>query len=232
MAEVTIMQQEALKEHSKLLARMKLDRSKLYGLILEHMSVESKDKVAQEADYETWHKETDPEKLWQAIVKSHKVDCVSNVSQVKELTAQKAYQQIKQGPFESLAQFSEQFRETYRSYKNTSTATNPVNIEEKEQAMDFFHALDTGRYGAFKTSMLNGWAAGAFDPVIPSTRYIGQLAPGLSRYLVEREGQQFHTLPLRKVLNRQQPRRNKNNCENRNSNKQQRLLQRARQPKT
>jgi hypothetical protein len=163
-AEVMIMRQEALKEHSKLLARMKLDRPKLYGLILEHMSVESKDEVAQEADYETWHKATDPEKLWQAIVKTHKVDCVSNVSQVKELTARKAYQQIKQGPFESLAQFSERFRETYRSYKNTLTATNPVNIEEKEQAMDFFHALDAGRYGAFKTSMLNGWAAGAFDP--------------------------------------------------------------------
>ncbi len=31
------------------------------------------------ADYEKWHKETDPEKLWQAIIKSHKVDCVSNV---------------------------------------------------------------------------------------------------------------------------------------------------------
>jgi hypothetical protein len=163
-AEVTIMRQEALKEHSKLLARMKLDRPKMYGLILEHMSVESKDEVAQEADYETWHKATDPEKLWQAIVKTHKVDCVSNVSQVKELTARKAYQQIKQGPFELLAQFSERFRETYRSYKNTSTATNPGNIEEKEQAMDFFHAIDTGRYGAFKTSMLNGWAAGAFDP--------------------------------------------------------------------
>ena len=30
--------------------------------------------------------------------------------------------------------------------------------------MDFFHALDAGRYEAFKTSMLNGWAAGASDP--------------------------------------------------------------------
>jgi len=30
--------------------------------------------------------------------------------------------------------------------------------------MDFFHGLDQGRYGAFKTSMLNGWAAGAFNP--------------------------------------------------------------------
>jgi hypothetical protein len=43
-------------------------------------------------------------------------------------------------------------------------ATSPVDIEEKEQAMDFFHELDQGRYGAFKMSLLNGWAAGAFDP--------------------------------------------------------------------
>jgi hypothetical protein len=85
--------------------------------------------------------------------------------QAKELMARKAYQQIKQGPFESLAKFSERFRETYQSYKNTSMATSPVNIEEKEQAMDFFHALDAGRYGTCKTSMLNGWAAGAFDPL-------------------------------------------------------------------
>jgi hypothetical protein len=163
-AEQAIMRQEALKEHSKLIANMKLDRPKLYGLILEHMSVESKDEVAQDADYETWHKATDPEKLWQTKVKTHKVDCVSNVSQVKELTARKVYQQIKQGPFKSLAQFSERFRETYQSYKNTSMSTSPVIIEEKEQAMDFFHELVAGRYGTFKTSMLNGWAAGAFDP--------------------------------------------------------------------
>jgi hypothetical protein len=31
--------------------------------------------------------------------------------------------------------------------------------------MDFFHGLDKGRYGAFKTDMLNSWAAGAFEPL-------------------------------------------------------------------
>ncbi len=30
--------------------------------------------------------------------------------------------------------------------------------------MDFFHGLDSGRYGAFKTSMINGWSTTAFDP--------------------------------------------------------------------
>jgi hypothetical protein len=52
-------------------------------------------------DYEVLHNNTDPDKLWQAIIKMYKVDCVSNVMQVKEL---------------------------------------------------------------FKTSMLNSWAVGAFDP--------------------------------------------------------------------
>jgi hypothetical protein len=30
--------------------------------------------------------------------------------------------------------------------------------------MDFFHGLGQGRYAVFKTKMLNGWAAGAFEP--------------------------------------------------------------------
>jgi hypothetical protein len=39
-----------------------------------------------------------------------------------------------------------------------------VDIKEEEQAMDFFHGLDNGRYAAFKSNMLNGWAAEAFNP--------------------------------------------------------------------
>jgi len=79
------------------------------------MSPESKDEVAQDPDYDDWSKATDREKLWQAIVKTHKIDCVTSVDAVKELAARKAYQLIKQGPFETLAQYSEWFRETYRA---------------------------------------------------------------------------------------------------------------------
>jgi hypothetical protein len=143
---------------------MEEDRPKLYGLMMKHMSVESKDEVAQEPEYNVWHAEKDPKKLWQAIVRTHKVDCVSNVTAVKELTARKAYQNINQRPFESLAQYSERFRDTYRAYKATGTQSRPVDVPENEQALDFFHGLDQGRYAAFKTSMLNGWATKAFDP--------------------------------------------------------------------
>jgi hypothetical protein len=97
-------------------------------------------------------------------MKTHKVDCISNVSQVKEVVARKAIQTIKQGAFESLSQYSNRFRETYQSYKNTANSGSPVDIAETEQAMDFFHVLDNGQYAVFKTNMLNGWAMGAFDP--------------------------------------------------------------------
>ncbi len=50
----------------------------------------------------------DPEKLWKAIVKTHKVDCVSHGDAVKELAAGKAYQMIKQGSFKTFAQYSKQ----------------------------------------------------------------------------------------------------------------------------
>jgi hypothetical protein len=89
-ANVGTMELEAVKGHTKRLEKMVEDRPKLYGLIMQHMSVESRDEVAQDPDYVTWHAEKDPEKLWKAIVKTHKVDCVSNVTAVQELTARKA----------------------------------------------------------------------------------------------------------------------------------------------
>jgi hypothetical protein len=78
---------------------------------------------------------------------------------------EKAYQNIKQGSFETLAQYSERFRETYRAFQD-STSTD-VSVEEADQAMDFFYGLDPVRYGLFKTNMINGWTTGAFRP--PST---------------------------------------------------------------
>jgi hypothetical protein len=149
---------EEYKEHTRKL-------TKLYGLIMQHTSVESKDEVAQDKDYKVWHQEKDPEKFGQAIIRTHKVDIVSNVDAVKDLAARKAYQNIKRGSFEMLAQYSVRFWDTYKAYKATATEERPVDVAEQDQALDFFHGLDQGRYAQFKTSMLNGWATKAFDPL-------------------------------------------------------------------
>jgi hypothetical protein len=149
---------EMIKEYNKQVE----NRPKLYGLIRQHMSLESKDEVAKEPDFEVWHANTDPEKLWQAIEKTHKIDSTSNVDEVKSMAARKAYQNIKQGSFESLAQYSERFRETYRAFQDSSI--NKLPVEEADQAMDFFYGLDNAKYGIFKTNMINGWTTGAFKP--------------------------------------------------------------------
>jgi hypothetical protein len=47
---------EMIKEYNKQVEM----RPKLYGLIRQHMSLESKDEVAKEKDYEQWHANTDP----------------------------------------------------------------------------------------------------------------------------------------------------------------------------
>ena len=157
---------EAMKAHQRRLEKMIDARPKLYGLILRHMSPESKDEVAQDPNYDDWSKATDPEKLWQAIVKTQKIDCVTSVDAVKELASRKAYQSIKQGPFETLAQYSERFRETYRAYKATEKdpVDNPIDVKEPDQAMDFFHGLDDVKYAELQQNVKNGWAMKSMQP--------------------------------------------------------------------
>jgi hypothetical protein len=111
-----------------------------------------------------WHVKKDQEKLWQAIVKTHKVDCVSNVTEVMTMAARKAYQNIKQGAFEGLLLYSERCHETYQAYKATDSTSNPVDVKEEVQAMEFFHGLDNAKYGVFKMSMVNEWATKAVKP--------------------------------------------------------------------
>jgi hypothetical protein len=100
---------EALKEHHKGVAKMKSDRPRLFGLIMQHLSAESKDEIRDSPDYEEWYTDTDPEKLWQTIERTHKVDCISNVNEVIELSARKAYHSLRQGAFETLVQYSDRF---------------------------------------------------------------------------------------------------------------------------
>ncbi len=107
--EETALKVEAVKEYAKKLVKVDAKSPKMYGFIMQHLPVESKDEIAQEQDYEIWSKALDTEKLWLAIVKTHKVDCVSNVNEVKKLAARKAYQGIHQGAYETLAQYSERF---------------------------------------------------------------------------------------------------------------------------
>lgn len=102
---------------------MKANRPRLYGLILEHMRVESKDEAAQEENYLEWSEHTDSEKMWQAIIKIHTVEYASNMEKVKELMARKTCQNIKQCTYDWLAHNNERFRDTCRVCKESILKT-------------------------------------------------------------------------------------------------------------
>jgi hypothetical protein len=94
---VTFVTNEVMKKLAKEVGKMNRDKPKLYGLFRKHMSMGSRDEVSQQLDHAVWHADKDLEKLRQAIVVRHKVDCVNNVTEVMILMARKAYQNIKQG---------------------------------------------------------------------------------------------------------------------------------------
>jgi hypothetical protein len=48
------------------------------------------------------------------------------------LAVRKAYQNIKQGSFETLAKYSVRFRDTYKAYKVTRTVERPVHVMEQD----------------------------------------------------------------------------------------------------
>jgi hypothetical protein len=64
--------------------RMKEKRAHLYGFIWKHLSLESRDKLKEEKDFDVWSQEKDAEKLWQTIIATHKVNTTSNVTALKQ----------------------------------------------------------------------------------------------------------------------------------------------------
>jgi hypothetical protein len=82
--------------------RMKENRAHLYGFIWKHMSLESRDKLKEEKDFDVWSQEKNAEKLWQTIIATHKVNTTSNVTALKQQSAWVTYVNCPQGGFESV----------------------------------------------------------------------------------------------------------------------------------
>ncbi len=131
--------------------RMKEKHAHLYGFIWKHMSLESRDKIKEERGYDTWSQEKDAEKLWQAIIATHKVNMTSNVSALKQRSAWVTYVNCRQGGFKSLISYKERFIAAYKNYKDEG---NPEK-DDKARALDFFDGLDKVLYGDFKNHILN-----------------------------------------------------------------------------
>jgi hypothetical protein len=150
----------ACMEWVKSINRMKEKRAPLHGFIWKHMILESRDKIKEETDYDTWSQEKNAEKLWQAIVATHKVNTTSGVTALKQRLAWVSYVNCRQGGLESVISYKERFVAAYKNYKDEG---NPEKDKESK-AMDFFNGLDKVRYGDFKNHILNCIDTGTLKP--------------------------------------------------------------------
>jgi hypothetical protein len=146
---------EDMKEYCKEIKAMEKDQPKLYTLILQYLSKESLEEIKREDDWDNVAEATDPEGLWVYVEKTHKVNTISKVPTVTKMSTRTTYQQMMQGPYESIILYKERFTNALKAYVDQK---NP-EMGDIDIAMDFFRGLDNGRYAGFKTEILNGLTA-------------------------------------------------------------------------
>jgi hypothetical protein len=83
------------------------NRAKLYAMIWQYLSQESKEEVKRSADYELIKNMRDAQGLWQTVEETHKVFMISRITAVIKKSARKENQMMCQGPYESIITYKE-----------------------------------------------------------------------------------------------------------------------------
>lgn len=151
---------EDVKSYRAEIAIIKRNRPKLYALILKYLSDESLEAVQKGEDWSKIEEEVDPEGLWKLVEQKHKVHSASEVAIVVKLESRTQLQNIRQGSYESIISYKQRYTNALRAYHEQK---NPEK-EPVDQAMDFFHGLDNGRYADFKVDYLNGLQVKSIEP--------------------------------------------------------------------
>jgi hypothetical protein len=148
---------EELKTYRKLKNDQREKKPKLYATTLKYLSEESLEAVKRTKEWSEVKDNVDPEKLWSIIVDKHRVHLTSEVAAVVKLEARNQLQSLRQGGFESIISYKQRYTNPLKAYHCQG---NPEK-DDSDQAMDFFHGLDNGRYAEFKVQYLNGLQAGS-----------------------------------------------------------------------
>jgi hypothetical protein len=74
-----------------------------------------------------------------------------------KLEARNQLQSLNQGRFKSIISYKQRYTNVLKAYHDHG---NPMK-DNSDQAMDFFHGLDNGRYAEFKVQYLSGLQVGS-----------------------------------------------------------------------
>jgi len=90
---------EDVKDYRKEMKEMKENRPKLYGLITQYLSEESRSEIKRQEKYEEIDEAADPEGLWKLVEETHMVNSISKVEAVTKLYARTTYYSMRQGAY-------------------------------------------------------------------------------------------------------------------------------------
>jgi hypothetical protein len=136
---------------------VELKRPMLYGMIWSYLSPESIDKIKNQVAFKDFSVDKDPEGLWQTIVATHRINCISHVPVVIKQAAWDRYTKCRQGAFESLITYRKNFDAMLKTYTNQGN----VVLETEDTVMHFFTGRDAAKYAHIKTTVHNNMTIGA-----------------------------------------------------------------------
>jgi hypothetical protein len=151
---------EDMKAYRREIADFRMDKLKLYELILQYLSDESLEAVQKVAGWPAIEQDANPEALWQLVEMKHKVHSASDVEAVVKLAARTQLATTRQGAFESIIAFKQRYTNALKAYKDQKKPTRTP----QDEAMDFFSKMDNARYAEFKTTYINNLQMKACNP--------------------------------------------------------------------
>jgi hypothetical protein len=151
-------------KRSEEIAQMRKDRPKLYYTLLSLLSADSKLQVENDKSFGDLETSKDPLKLWTIISRIHLTGSNAEATDDDVLNATTSVYLTKQKVQESLAEFTNRFKATYKH----AELIDAIDLTPKMKGKLFIQSLDNHRFATLKANIKNLQALGTQTKKITS----------------------------------------------------------------
>jgi hypothetical protein len=134
------------------------NKIKLYQTIWTHLSMESRDKVKEQANWSEIRANDDAKLLWKAILATHLAG-QGGIEVIDQRNVRNQYMRDRQGTSESIVSWYERYANRLEMMKTLKCA----EIDDKMQSADFIEKLDNNRFADFKVLLENNVSLKIFE---------------------------------------------------------------------
>ena len=150
----------AITNREKTISILDSNAPKAYALMWKYISMDSQEAVLRHEDFDEDTDRNDPVALYLSIKATHTAGGGDMDEDDQKAEARQAYNALRQGPMESIAQFKSKFSFGLEVRESAGNEELPP----ADVAMDFLHGLDNTRYAKFKAELKNDRAKGVDTP--------------------------------------------------------------------